>query len=203
MNLKKMYKYAGLFLGTVYQLCNIAMCANNNISLNDIESCVIHCVTFCGYDDINNNIVANFNQLNNITQNERNIYPTLNTWILNNRQVPDNTLINTVSHWLQQGLDDMNVLMQNNGLFNQRNKDIAQTICFIVEVIVNRVKPLLCNPLYPHKLSKSAQNFLLDLCSAVKYNHLEQLNAVQISLQRISQVLQQNNNKTVAQINNH
>lgn len=87
--------------------------------------------------------------------------------------------------------------MNNNGLSDQRKKDIAYTICHILEEMVNKVKPLL-NP--ENKASKRiAISFLAQVCSAVCSNKIEELNEKN-AFEKLITILNKNSDKTIEQL---
>lgn len=136
--------------------------------------------------------------LRNITPNELATYPSLNTWVNNGSKIPNNVSYNSLSAWIQQCYDDLKKIIDqcektentednNQKVNNNREQEIAHTLCYILE---NITKPIFnINEYMPHYRA----SFMHDICIFMIYNKSEQFYALQDRIDYIKQCIELQN----------
>ena len=117
---------------------NITQAQNNiNLDYTGVQHSLLREVP-----DYYDNLVfnRNFKQLNNITEEELNEYPTLHKWISDGETIMDKTKnINFIFGAIVECCSDVNKIVNSN-LDTPRNKEIAQTLYWILENLIYKMK---------------------------------------------------------------
>ena len=154
--------------------------------------------------------ISNCTLLSNITNEEKQRYSILNTWLHYNQVVPNTTTIGELFGLMRVCINDArNVIndyldLQNNNINILRNRSIANTLGWILEELN---KPL--NNDYFGNLFNNCIVFMSIFVSALKHNNIFYLNYAENKLNnistlannylniKISDIIQDNNNNNI------